>query len=138
MELVYSLPAIDDAARWVLKAVGHRRVLLLDGQMGAGKTTLIQAICRQLGVDGGMSSPTFSIINEYGSAAGGIFHVDLYRCQSEQEVIRAGVEECIYSGNFCFVEWPSKAPDLFPDDAVSVQVVQLDEQTRKIVVNCKQ
>jgi tRNA threonylcarbamoyladenosine biosynthesis protein TsaE len=137
MELVYSLNEIGEAAKMVLEAVGEAKVVAFEGEMGAGKTTLIQSVCKELGVSGTVSSPTFSIINEYASDFGTIFHIDLYRCRSEEEVVRAGVEECLYSGNLCLVEWPSRAPGIFPDETTRLAITQLDGHTRKIIVNCK-
>jgi tRNA threonylcarbamoyladenosine biosynthesis protein TsaE len=85
--------------------------------MGAGKTTLIEAICAAKGVREHTSSPTFSIINQYGYTEDGeeklIYHIDLYRLKDEEEIIQAGVEDCVYSGSLCMIEWPQKAPDLF-------------------------
>jgi tRNA threonylcarbamoyladenosine biosynthesis protein TsaE len=79
-----------------------------------------------------VSSPTFSIINEYESLVGTIYHIDLYRCENEDEAIRAGVEECLYSGSTCLVEWPSKAPGIFPVDTLYVNMTVIDGETRKI------
>jgi tRNA threonylcarbamoyladenosine biosynthesis protein TsaE len=137
MELVYSLNNISEAANEVLETAGGGKVIAFEGEMGAGKTTLIQAMCRKLGVTGVMGSPTFSIINEYGSENGIIYHIDLYRCRSEEEAIRAGVEECLYSGDLCLVEWPSRAEGIFPDDTITLFISRLDQNTRKIIVNCK-
>lgn len=143
MELVYSLDGIDEAAKKVLSAInkkqdaGKEKAVAVEGDMGAGKTTLILSICRQLGVTGTMGSPTFSIINEYSSGNGPVYHIDLYRCGSEEEAIRAGVEECLFSGNVCLVEWPSRAEALFPVNTIRLSIGQLEECKRKIIVNCK-
>jgi tRNA threonylcarbamoyladenosine biosynthesis protein TsaE len=133
MELVYRIDDIDAAARKVWDKVNGRQVMAFSGEMGAGKTTFINAFCRQLGVEG-TTSPTFSIINEYQSSRGTIYHIDLYRCRSEEEVIRAGVEECLYSGNICLVEWPSRAEGIFPSDTIRVSINEVDELTRKITI----
>lgn len=137
MELVYSVNDIENAAATLWNTVKDSRVIAFAGQMGAGKTTLIQAICRHLGVAGTVSSPTFSIINEYQSSIGPIFHIDLYRCKNEEEAMRAGVEDCLYSGNICFVEWPSIAKNMFPPDTVEISIKEMDNHTRQIVVNRK-
>lgn len=137
MELVYTLDGIAAAAGEVLEAIGRHRLVAFEGELGAGKTTLIQAICRRLGVRGTMSSPTFSIINEYEAEGRVIFHIDLYRCNSEEEAVRAGVDECIHSGNWCLVEWPSKAEGLFAEDTVRVHIGEIGAMGRKIIVNCK-
>lgn len=135
MELVYRLEDINEVAAEVLKAFGERNVVTFTGEMGSGKTTFIHAICRQVGVKGNMGSPTFSIINEYESEKGPVFHIDLYRCRDAEEAIRAGVEDCVYSGCLCLVEWPSKAPTLFPEETIQVSIVEADDQKRKISVN---
>lgn len=135
MEFSYRLENIDQAAAEVLKEVGKNSIVTFSGEMGAGKTTFIQSLCRQLGVTGAMGSPTFSIINEYESSAGPVFHIDLYRCKDEEEAIRAGVEDCIYSGCMCLVEWPSRAPSLFPDETIRISIAETDSQTRKINVS---
>jgi tRNA threonylcarbamoyladenosine biosynthesis protein TsaE len=87
-----------------------------------------------MGVEVGMGSPTFSIINEYETKKGPVFHIDLYRCKDEEEAIRAGVEDCIYSGSICLVEWPSKAPSLFPEETIRIGIAEIDGNTRKITV----
>ncbi len=135
MELEYGLDEMEKTAINVLEIIGTAGVVAFEGEMGAGKTTFIQSICRQLGVKGPVSSPTFSIINEYQSEKGIIFHIDLYRCNSEDEAIRAGVEECMYSGELCLVEWPSRAPGLFPDNTLTINIAAQEGGKRKIIVN---
>ncbi len=137
MELVCSLPEMAKAATTLMDYFGNQRVVAVEGEMGAGKTTLIHFICRSAGVKGTMGSPSFSIINEYLSATGIIYHIDLYRCRSQDEAIRAGVEECLYSGQLCFVEWPSRAPGMFPEDTIRLSIMQIQEAKRKIIVHCK-
>ncbi len=118
--------------------VGATRIFLFYGEMGAGKTTLIEALCAAKGVTERMGSPTFSIINQYGYAEGGeektIYHIDLYRLKDEEEIIAAGVEDCVYSGAICFVEWPQKAPDLFDDSAAKIFIETVSETERSISV----
>jgi tRNA threonylcarbamoyladenosine biosynthesis protein TsaE len=134
MELVYSLQQIDDAAEQILIAVNGKKILAFSGEMGAGKTTFIQALCRKMGVKSVMGSPTFSIINEYESEIGPLYHIDLYRCRDEEEAIKAGVEDCLYSGYTCMVEWPSKVPSLFPDETVRISITAINEDSRKLMV----
>ncbi len=81
-----------------------------------------------------VSSPTFSIINEYSYPGGILYHLDLYRLKDEQEAIRAGVEDCLYSGEICLVEWPERAPGIFPEDTLEIFLEIQDENTRKIRV----
>ena len=134
MELVYELERIDEAANAIYNAVKGRDIITFSGEMGAGKTTFIQALCRRIGVKGVMGSPTFSIINEYESKDRPVYHIDLYRCRDEEEAIRAGVEDCLYSGCTCLVEWPSKAPSLFPEETIRIHITEIDDHTRKITV----
>ena len=120
----YALPDIKATAEWLLQELKDRKVVALHGEMGAGKTTLVSAVCELLKVEDVVSSPTFSIINEYNYVANGIrkpfYHIDLYRLKDEDEAIRAGAEDCLYSGNYCFVEWPERAAALFPENAAQI------------------
>ena len=128
MNFSYSLSVIDQAAHWLLDQVGSAKVICFHGEMGAGKTTLIQAICRQLGVKTMVSSPTFPIINAYGIGKGddSVYHMDLYRLEDVEEAERAGVVDALYGGSVCLVEWPAKLPSIIPRDAVHVKI-QLEE-----------
>ncbi len=136
MELIYTLEDIIPAADWLLKNLNDSKCVAVFGEMGAGKTTLINQVCRQLGADSNFSSPTFSIINEYVTHEDqSIFHIDLYRLRDEKEVITAGVEECIFSGQYCFVEWPERAEGLFPGNTVKCHFTVLDTITRKLTIN---
>lgn len=118
------------------QTVGNTKVFLFYGEMGAGKTTIIEALCAAKGVKERMGSPTFSIINQYSFDEGGnektIYHMDLYRLKDEDEIIQAGVEDCLYSGAICFVEWPQKAPGLFDESAAKVYIEGFDENHRRI------
>ena len=113
-------------------AVGDAKVVALHGEMGSGKTTFIHALCEVKQVSSTIGSPTFSIINEYIFPGGTIFHIDLYRLKDEDEAIRAGVEDCLYSGNICLVEWPEKALGIFPENTVNVYLDFIDSQTRRL------
>lgn len=132
MHLTFTLDEIQPTARTFLECAGHKKVFAFHGQMGAGKTTFIHALCNEWQVKGTVSSPTFSIINEYESTTGRIFHIDLYRLTDLEEAIHAGVEDCICSGNRCLVEWPERAAVLFPEDTVHVYLHAINEQTRQI------
>lgn len=134
MELEFRLDKIDSAAKEVADAIRNSTIVTFSGEMGAGKTTLIHALCKQLGVGGTMGSPTFSIINEYECDGRPIYHIDLYRCQDEHDAVRAGVEDCLFSGSLCLVEWPSRAPSLFPDETIRVSITETGTNTRKITV----
>ena len=132
MDLIFSLEEIEAAASTFLKTVPEKKVFAFHGEMGAGKTTFITAVCRSLGVDSAISSPTFSIINEYKTGDRRIFHLDLYRLKGAAEAIDAGVEDVLFSGDLCLVEWPEIAPELFPDDTVHVFLRLVDPVRRKL------
>jgi tRNA threonylcarbamoyladenosine biosynthesis protein TsaE len=134
MESVFNLGNIRKTARNFWTEAGAQKVFAFHGNMGAGKTTFIHALCDEKKVSSTVGSPTFSIINEYIYPDGKIFHIDLYRLRDEEEAIRAGVEDCLYSGEICLVEWPEKAPDIFPEDAVHVYIDAIDPNTRKIII----
>jgi len=133
MELIFKLTDISKAAHWLLDQTNGRKCMAFHGNMGAGKTTFISAVCKLLGVQTGQSSPTFPIINDYVTSNGEtVYHIDLYRLKSETEAMAAGVEDCLYSGNYCFVEWPEKAVGIFPPDVVHVYINTIDPETRNI------
>jgi tRNA threonylcarbamoyladenosine biosynthesis protein TsaE len=113
--LISDLSQISDCAQWVLEKMEDRKVLLLKGPMGAGKTTLAKAMCQVLSCSDIVSSPTFSIIQEYLCPKGKVFHMDLYRLNDIEEAFDAGVEEALFSGEMCIVEWPEKILPLLPD-----------------------
>lgn len=114
------LPAVS---QMLIKAFGTKKVIAFKGEMGAGKTTLIKAICEELGVKQTISSPTFSIVNEYLSSSGKkIYHFDFYRINKISEAYDMGYEEYFYSDAYCFVEWPEKIAELMPEDVLTVNI----------------
>lgn len=114
---------LDRAAALLLESFPSARAFALHGEMGAGKTTFIKAICRRLGVEEIMSSPTFSIVNEYATSTGDtIYHFDFYRLEDESEAYAAGLHEYFDSGSYCFVEWPERVPSILPLDTVHVAI----------------
>jgi tRNA threonylcarbamoyladenosine biosynthesis protein TsaE len=135
MELIFTIENIKEAAEKLLSLAAGRKVLAFKGDMGAGKTTFICALCELLGVKDVVSSPTFSVINQYLTVADQIiYHIDLYRLKDEEEAFNAGVEDCLYSGNLCLVEWPQRAAGMFPADALYVSLKVVDAVTRKLVI----
>ncbi len=128
-----SLDQIDRAAMHFLKATGQYSVLAFSGELGAGKTTFIQALCRALGVTTEVNSPTFSLVNEYFRADGtSIYHFDLYRIEDPTELFDMGYEEYFYSGDRCFIEWPEKASHLIPDDALRTEITVAANGSREL------
>lgn len=136
MEVIFTLDDIKAAAAEFLQVIGPARVVALHGEMGAGKTTFVHAVCDVLGVTEAVSSPTFSIINQYEGANGQlIYHLDLYRLKDEEEALLAGVEDCLYSGQYCFAEWPEKAPGIFPEHSIHLQIDTVNMNSRKLSFN---
>jgi len=140
MELIYSLETIGEIATRFWKLNEGVAVFAFHGEMGAGKTTLIHALCEAKGVKDVVGSPTFAIINEYvfengAKEEGKIFHMDLYRLRDEEEAIRAGVEDCLYSDHLCLVEWPEKAPGIFPENTAHIYINVINSSTRRLRID---
>jgi len=130
---ISSLQELDDAASRFLELKGRASVISFSGAMGAGKTTFIQALCRNLGIEVEVNSPTFSLVNEYFTPDGeSIFHFDLYRIESPEELFDMGYEEYFYSGSLCLIEWPEKASSLIPEDALQVRI-QVGENDARFI-----
>ncbi len=138
MEFIFSLDSIFETAGQFWNEAGDASVFAFHGEMGAGKTTFIHALCQSKGVKDVTGSPTFSLINEYayddGSAMRKIYHMDLYRLGSEAEAMQAGVEECLWSGDLCLVEWPERAPGIFPEKTVHVYIRLADSINRELQI----
>jgi tRNA threonylcarbamoyladenosine biosynthesis protein TsaE len=131
MEIIYTLDDLPAAAATLLESPW--KVLAIHGAMGAGKTTLIHELCGQMGVSGNVSSPTFALVNEYRTRdEKTIYHMDWYRLTGEADALLAGMEEYLYSGNTCLVEWPERAPRLLPPDTVHLFLEILGPETRKV------
>ncbi|UEG51104.1 tRNA (adenosine(37)-N6)-threonylcarbamoyltransferase complex ATPase subunit type 1 TsaE [Ferruginibacter lapsinanis] len=133
MEVNFLLDEIHEVAKAFIAATVNHKVFAMHGEMGAGKTTFVHALCEALGVKDAISSPTFSIVNQYkADDEKVIYHIDLYRLKDEEEAIQAGIEDCLYSGNTCFVEWPDRAAGIFPDDTLHVKISIGENNSRKI------
>lgn len=132
MKLTYSLDDIQSVAQQLL-AKNPKKVILLVGEMGAGKTTLIKALVAALGVQNATSSPTFSLVNEYHTDTNGpVYHFDVYRIKEETEAFDFGMDEYLYSGHWCFVEWPEKIPTLIPQEHSTIKIKTLSATTREL------
>jgi tRNA threonylcarbamoyladenosine biosynthesis protein TsaE len=127
---VKSLDELKHAAEQLISFGGSEKIFLFYGDMGAGKTTLIKSLCECLGVKEPATSPTFSIVNEYQRDSSKIYHFDFYRLKNQSEALDLGYEEYFYSGNYCFIEWPEKIPDLLPDHYVRVDVQVVSDTER--------
>ena len=135
---ISGIETLPYAAREFLSVTGINRKFAFSGEMGAGKTTLIKAICLQLGVEEYITSPTFSIVNEYITKdKQHIYHIDLYRMQSETEVMDAGCEDYFYGDNYCFVEWPEKALTLLPENFILVKLKITANDKRIVTIDIK-
>lgn len=126
---IKSLDAIDAAARQFLSEIGDARVIAFYAKMGAGKTTFTRAICKALGVEETVTSPTFAIVNEY---EGPVYHFDFYRLKRLSEAYDMGFEDYLYSGAWCLIEWPELIEELLPENAVRVHILVEEDGTRTV------
>ena len=125
-----SLSELKYVAQEVIESLEGRTVVLLRGEMGAGKTTLISRIAAYLGAEDTVTSPTFALVNQYEGSECRIYHFDFYRIEEIEEVFDLGYEEYFYSGDLCFVEWPEKIEPLLPDDAMTVRITVGEDEHR--------
>lgn len=135
---IRTLPDWDAFAARLLTYAGQRRKFFFYGEMGAGKTTFIQALCRRLGAEEAALSPSFALINEYGYTDPSgqhrlVHHLDLFRLRDEQEALDIGVEEYLYDDDYCFVEWPDLIENLAPEDVVRIQISLQMDSVRKVL-----
>lgn len=134
--IVENIETLLEVACQFLDDWGDERLFALEGQMGAGKTTFVKAICKALEVVDVVSSPTFSIVNEYTTSAGEmLYHFDFYRIDNEQEALDFGVEEYWDSGAMCFMEWSEKVSSLLPDTVLEVKIEEIIDGKRQITVS---
>lgn len=129
---------LEAVAKAILERVEEPVVITLTGDLGAGKTTLVQAFCKVLGVEEAVSSPSFSLVNEYRyldaeGVARPVYHIDLYRLNDLEEALDIGLPEYIDSGEWCFIEWPEIAESLLPEDAMALQLTLQPDGSRKIL-----
>lgn len=132
MNIVFSVEQLKEVAEQIL-AQNPKKIILFNGEMGVGKTTLIKQLCKTLGVEDATSSPTFSLVNEYDTVDNKIvYHFDFYRLNKETEALDMGVDDYLYSGNWCFIEWSEKIASLIPDEHSVVTITLLADGKREL------
>ncbi|WP_207429317.1 tRNA (adenosine(37)-N6)-threonylcarbamoyltransferase complex ATPase subunit type 1 TsaE [Pedobacter sp. SYSU D00535] len=127
---VKSVEELEEVAAKILAQAGDEKTFLFYGPMGAGKTTFIKSLCSALGVEDAVSSPTFSIVNEYSYPKGLIYHFDFYRLKAESEALDLGFEDYLYSGEYCFIEWPEKVNSFLPERYFRISISEAGENER--------
>ncbi|MFO7924026.1 MAG: tRNA (adenosine(37)-N6)-threonylcarbamoyltransferase complex ATPase subunit type 1 TsaE [Bacteroidales bacterium] len=132
MTINFDLGNIDEAAGHLIRSFPKSRIFAFYGEMGSGKTTFIKAVCRYLGVDQFVTSPTFALVNEYRDKFGerNFYHFDFYRVDRVEEAMDMGYEEYFYSNDYCFIEWPEKITELLPDNTVKLKIEVTDNEKR--------
>ncbi len=134
MKITFSLEQIDEVASQLLVA-NPNKVILFHGEMGVGKTTLIKALAKTLGVKDATSSPTFSLVNEYQTSENRLlYHFDVYRLKNESEAYDMGIEDYLYSGNWCFIEWAEKIPNLIPEQHSVIEIKLTADGKREVLL----
>jgi len=132
MEIIFSIDELESVTNQIV-AYKPNKVILFHGEMGVGKTTLIKQLCKTLGVNSATSSPTFSLVNEYETIANQlVYHFDFYRLKNETEALDMGADDYFYSGNWCFIEWAEKIPNLIPDNHSIIHLEQLPDGKRSL------
>lgn len=132
MNIVFSLDQIQEVAQQILDS-NPKKIILFNGEMGVGKTTLIKQLCKSLGVKDATSSPTFSLVNEYYTSDNQIvYHFDFYRLNKETEALDMGIDDYLYSGNWCFIEWSEKIASLLPEDTSTITIELLADGKREL------
>ncbi|GAA0878322.1 tRNA (adenosine(37)-N6)-threonylcarbamoyltransferase complex ATPase subunit type 1 TsaE [Algoriphagus jejuensis] len=131
----YHLDQIQETARQIITAAETEKVWIFQGQMGAGKTTLIKALAKEMEVKDQVSSPTFAIVNEYDAKAGmKVFHFDFYRLDDPMEALDIGIEEYFYGGEYCWIEWAEKIAQFLPEEFLLIRINPDSENSRTITL----
>lgn len=132
MIITFSLDEIQQTAQKILEQ-NPQKVILFFGEMGSGKTTFIKSFAKKLGVENTTSSPTFSLVNEYQDNNGNpLYHFDVYRLKTETEAYDMGIDEYLYSGHWCLIEWPEKIPTLIPNEHSVIKIKALSDGRREL------
>jgi len=133
-KIVYNLNEIDKISKIILDNIKHINIVLLKGDLGSGKTTLVKSILKKLGVNDEIKSPTFSIVNEYDHPSGPIYHFDLYRIEKIDELDVIGFEEYIDNCNICFIEWPEVGMEKIFGNYMQINLGHIDDNKREILI----
>ena len=135
MNIIFSIDQLEEVAQKIISE-NPKKVILFHGEMGVGKTTLIKQLCKTLGVTGATSSPTFSLVNEYEADDNQlVYHFDFYRLNKEEEAMDMGVDDYLYSGNWCFIEWAEKIPNLIPEVHSVITISLLADGKRSLTLS---
>ena len=134
MNIIFSIDQLNEVAQQII-ANNPKKVILFHGEMGVGKTTLIKQLCKTLGVTGATSSPTFSLVNEYETNNNQlVYHFDFYRLNNEVEALDMGIDDYLYSSNWCFIEWAEKIPNLIPETHSVITISLLTDGKRSLTL----
>ena len=134
IETTATLSQLPEVAKKILSAYPNHRIFSFNGEMGAGKTTLIKALCKCLGIQNIPSSPTFAIVNEYWTPKNEpVYHFDFYRIERPEEAIAIGIFEYLESGNYCFMEWSENIESILDEESIKITIERIDDQTRKFI-----
>lgn len=135
MNIIFSIEQLEEVAQKIITK-NPKKVILFHGEMGVGKTTLIKQLCKTLGVTGATSSPTFSLVNEYESNDNQlVYHFDFYRLNDEVEALDMGIDDYLYSENWCFIEWAEKIPNLIPESHSVITISLLPDGKRALILS---
>lgn len=135
MNIIFSIDQLEEVAQKIISE-NPKKVILFHGEMGVGKTTLIKQLCKTLGVSGATSSPTFSLVNEYEADDNQlVYHFDFYRLNKEEEAMDMGIDDYLYSGNWCFIEWAEKIPNLIPEVHSVINISLLADGKRSLTLS---
>ncbi len=132
-----NLQDMKNVSQEILNTFPDNRIFFLKGNLGAGKTTLIQYFCENIGVTEQVVSPSFALVNIYKSPKGDIYHLDLYRLKKQEEAVDLGIEDYLYSGNYVFIEWPEIISDIYYSDLIEINIQLINNEVRKIVLGKK-
>lgn len=130
---IHHIEELHEIAKQLIPYIEESKIVLLYGEMGAGKTSLIKALCAELGYEGEVTSPTYSLVNEYNGSNNIIYHFDLFRLKSQEEALDIGIEEYLDSDQICFIEWPQKIEDLCTA-GLKIEIEKIDFNSRKISI----